>query len=206
MKGFGLGGILEVGLSWRVGRRPWARFQAELSPEPRPSSGKVALLGFPDGVRIKPEVKLKSNNASLSLRRIFIWPDLLRWFQSGILDADQAHGWATMLFAHCGVKVSRRQIFCVWLMGPPLHEEAIAHAQEQAHDEHAGRESNPAPVVVMRDVQALMQAVFDAAETGSVELQPALGVQFPRFRAAQQGDVLVLAPVALAQQAGGLSH
>jgi hypothetical protein len=103
-----------------------------------------------------------------------------------------------MLFAHGGVKVSRRQISRMCLMGPPLHEEAIADAKEQTHNEHAGRETNPAPVVVVRDVQALVQAVFDAAKTGPVELQPPLGIQFLRFSAGEQSDVLVLAAVALA--------
>jgi hypothetical protein len=111
-----------------------------------------------------------------------------------------------MLFAHGGVKVGRRQIFRMGLMGPPLHEEAIADAKEQPHDEHAGGEANPAPVVVVRDIQALMQAVFDAAKTGPVELQPPLGVEFIGLRAGEQGDVFVLAAVALAQQSGGLCH
>jgi len=111
-----------------------------------------------------------------------------------------------MLFTHGGVKVSRRQIFRMWLMGPPLQEKAIADAEEQTHDEHAGRETNPASVVVVRDVQALVQAVFNAAKTGPVELQPPLGVQFLRFSAGEQSDVLVLAAVALAQQPGGLCH
>jgi hypothetical protein len=56
----------------------------------------------------------------------------------------------------------------------------------------------------VRDVQALVQAVFDAAKSGPVELQPPLGIQFLRFSAGEQGDVLILAAVALAQQAGGL--
>jgi hypothetical protein len=51
----------------------------------------------------------------------------------------------------------------------------------------------------VRDVQSLVQAVFDAAKTGPVEFQPPLGVEFLGFRAGDQGDVLVLATVALAQ-------
>ncbi len=89
-------------------------------------------------------------------------------------------------------------------MGPPLHEEAIADAAEQTHYEHAGRETNPAAVVIVRDVQALVQAVFDTAKTGPVPIQPSLCVQFLWFSAGEQGDVLVLATVGLAQQAGGL--
>jgi hypothetical protein len=94
----------------------------------------------------------------------------------------------------------------MWLMKPPLHEETIADAKKQAHDEHAGRETDAASVVVVRDIQTLVQAIFDAAKTGPVELQPPLGVEFLRFGAGQQGDVLVLATVTLAQQARGLRH
>jgi hypothetical protein len=58
----------------------------------------------------------------------------------------------------------------------------------------------------MGDIQALVQAVFDAAKTSPVQLQPPLGVEFLGFRAGEQGDVLVSAALALAQQAGGLCH
>src|SRR6266545_4312383 len=51
-----------------------------------------------------------------------------------------------------------------------------------------------------------MQAVFDAAKTQPVQFQPFLGVELLGFRAGQQGDVLVLATLALAEQASGLSR
>jgi hypothetical protein len=78
----------------------------------------------------KPLLRRKSKKTSLSLWRILRWPNVSGWLQSGILGADQAHRWATMLLAHGGVKVSRCQIFRMWLMGSPLHEEAIAEAKE----------------------------------------------------------------------------
>ena len=89
-------------------------------------------------------------------------------------------------------------------MGPPFHEKAVADAAEQTHDEDARGDTNPAPIIVVRDVQALVEAVFDAAKTGPVELQPLLGVQLLWFSAGEQGDVLVVAALGLAQQSGGL--
>jgi len=90
------------------------------------------------------------------------------------------------------------------LMGPPFHEKAVADAAEQTHDEDARGDTNPAPIIVVRDVQALVEAVFDAAKTGPVEIEPPLCVQFLRPSAGEQGDVLVVATIGLAQQTSGL--
>lgn len=90
------------------------------------------------------------------------------------------------------------------LMGAPLHEEAVADAPEQAGDHHGVRMANPAPIVVMGNVQTLVQAVFDAAKTGAVQLQPLLGVEPLGWCAGDEADVFILAALGLAQQAGGL--
>src|SRR5260221_11799827 len=64
--------------------------------------------------------------------------------------------------------------------------------------------ANPAAISVVRNVQTLMQTVFNAAETGAIELQPLLGVEFCRLGAGDQANVLLLAAVGLAEQPGRL--
>ena len=111
-----------------------------------------------------------------------------------------------MLLAHSRVKVGGGPILGMGLMGTPLHEQAVTDAAEQTRDEHGWRAANPAEIVVMRNVQPLVQAIFDAAKASSVQLQPSRRVQFLRFSAAQQGDLFILAAVSLAQQPGSLRH
>jgi len=91
-------------------------------------------------------------------------------------------------------------------MRAPLHEQAVTDAAEQARDEHRWRGADPATVVVLRNIQPLMQAIFDAAKPRPVQLQPSLRVEFGWFSTGQQCDVLILAALRLAQQSGSLRH
>ncbi len=111
-----------------------------------------------------------------------------------------------MLLAHRGMEVSGGQILRMRLVGTPLHEEAVTDAAQQTCYEHGWRTANPAPVVVVRNVQPLVQAIIDAAEASLVEFQPSPGVEFVWFSAGQQSDVLLLAALGLAQQSGSLRH
>lgn len=109
-----------------------------------------------------------------------------------------------MVLAHGGLKIGGGQVLGVGLMGTPLHEQAVTDTAECAGDGHGRGAANPAAVVVVGGVQALVQAVFDAAKARPVELQPLLGIEFVGLGTGQQGDVFVLATVALAQQSGCL--
>ena len=101
----------------------------------------------------------------------------LRWLQTGTLGKQQAQGGLTVILGQGGLEVGSRQIFGMGLMRAPLHEEAVADAPEQPGHTHGGRMANAATVVVMGNVQTLVQAVFDAAKTCPVKLQPLLGVE-----------------------------
>src|SRR5207245_11786393 len=107
-----------------------------------------------------------------------------------------------MLLAHSRVKVGGGPILGMGLMGTPLHEQAVTDAAEQTRDEHGWRAANPAEIVVMRNVQPLVQAIFDAAKASSARLQPSRSVQFIRLSAAQQGEVFAIASLRLAKQPG----
>jgi hypothetical protein len=127
------------------------------------------------------------------------WLNSLRRFQAGAFGQKQAHGGTTMVFAHGRVKISGRLVLWMALMSAPLHEQAVADAAEQTRHEHAARVANATTVVVVRNIQALVQAVFDAAKTGAVQFQPLWRVEFLRFRAGQQRNVFIVATLGLAQ-------
>jgi hypothetical protein len=94
------------------------------------------------------------------------------------------------LGGHIGVKVAGHQVLGFGLAGAPLYKEAIGQAAKDAQYTHGVGMLDAAAVVILRHVQALVQAVFDAAEAGAIKPQPGLGVQFGRRGAGQQGDGL----------------
>ena len=112
---------------------------------------------------------------------------------------QQAQGCLAVILAHGGLEVGGGQIFRMGLMRAPLHEEAVADAPEQTGHKHGVRMANPATVVVMGNVQTLVQAVFDAAKTRPVELQPLLGVELLGWALVMRQMFSSLRPSALAQ-------
>ena len=123
----------------------------------------------------------------------------LRWPQTGTLGKQQAQGYLTVIFAHGGLEIGGRQVFRMRLMRAPLHEEAVADAPEQPGHKHGVRVANSATIIVMGNVQTLVQAVFDAAKTRPVELQPLLGDELMGLGAGNEANVLILAALGLAQ-------
>lgn len=104
-----------------------------------------------------------------------------------------------MILAHGGLEVGGRQILRMGLMRAPLHEEAVADAPEQPGHKHGVRMANPATIIVLGNVQTLVQAVFDAAKTRPVELQPLLSIEFFGLGTGNEADVLILAALGLAE-------
>jgi hypothetical protein len=58
--------------------------------------------------------------------------------------------------------------------------------------------ANPATIIVMGNVQTLVQAVFDAAKTRSVQLQPLLGIEPFGWSAGDEANVFILPTLGLA--------
>jgi hypothetical protein len=104
-----------------------------------------------------------------------------------------------VILAHGGLEIGGRQILRMGLMRAPLHEEAIADAPEQTGHKHGVRVANPATIIVMGNVQTLVQAVFDAAKAGPVQLQPMLGIELFGGGAGNEAKVFILATLGLAQ-------
>jgi len=66
--------------------------------------------------------------------------------------------------------------------------------------------ANSATVIIVGNVQTLVKPIFNAAKSGTIKLQPPLGVELGRFGAGDESDILILATFALAEQSGGLRH
>ena len=58
------------------------------------------------------------------------WSCFLRRNETRVPGAHPAQGWTAVLFAHGGVKISRRAMFWMGLVGFPFHEEAVDQAAE----------------------------------------------------------------------------
>jgi hypothetical protein len=125
----------------------------------------------------------------------------LRRLQTGALGKQQPHSRSTVILTHGGLEVGGRQKLRMGttLMGAPLQEEAIADAPEQTGHKHGVRVLDAAAIVVMRNVQTLVQAVFDAAKSRPIQLQPFLGVELFGWGAGNETDVFILATDGLAQ-------
>jgi hypothetical protein len=62
-----------------------------------------------------------------------------------------------------------------FLSAAPVDEQAVAEAAKHADDAHGMGLAHPAEIVEVGDIQALMQAGFDAPG-GAIELEPLPGV------------------------------
>ena len=75
---------------------------------------------------------------------------------------EAADGIAMMFGVHGGKEVGGGFVPGFLLPAAPMHEEAIAEATEHANDPHGLGQAHAALVVAVGDVQALVQAAFDA--------------------------------------------
>jgi len=92
-----------------------------------------------------------------------------------------------MVGVHGSEEVRGGFVVGLGLMAAPVHEQAVAEAAKHADYQHGMRPTDPAEVVVMGDIEALMQAGFDAPG-GAIVLEPLLGVEFLWGQAGDQGD------------------
>jgi hypothetical protein len=74
----------------------------------------------------------------------------------------------------------------LFLPGAPFHKQAVADSPKQAHQAHGFGKAHAAQVVPVRDVQALVQAAFDAPSRPIV-YQPLCGVKLGGRQTRHQG-------------------
>ena len=89
-------------------------------------------------------------------------------------------------------------------MGGPFHEEAVGNAAEHAQDPHGVGALHAAAIIIVRDVQSLVQPVFDTP-TLTVELQPLFGGKRGGRCAGNEHDLFGFPALGLAEQAGDLA-
>ena len=88
-----------------------------------------------------------------------------------VFGEDGAHGTAAVLFGHHHLEIGRGLVFRFALTGSPFHKKAVAQAPEHAHYPNPIGTPNAASIIVVRDIQPLMRAVFNAPAI-SIELEP----------------------------------
>ncbi len=59
--------------------------------------------------------------------------------------------------------------------------------------------ANTATIIIMGNVQTLVQAVFDAAKTRPVKLQPLLGVELFGLGTGNEANIFIFAALGLAE-------
>ncbi len=87
------------------------------------------------------------------------------------------HGAPTAFGGHVHVKIGGGQVLRVGLTGAPFHKQAIGQAPEDAQDAHGVGMADAPAVVVERDIQPLVQTIFNASETAAIEPQPSRSIQ-----------------------------
>ena len=112
-------------------------------------------------------------------------------------------GVALVVEAHRVVKIAEGGFGPFGVLTAPMHVEADAEATEHAEHPDGVAMAHAAAVFLGRDIQPLMQPIFDAPAL-AVELQPAGGVEPLRRRAAEQVHGFRLPRAHLAVQHGRL--
>ena len=81
-----------------------------------------------------------------------------------------------MFLSHQGLEIGGGYVVWARPRGSPFHKQAVGNPAEHAQDPHPVVALNPAAVVVIGNVQALMEAALDAPAL-AVEAQPLDGIQ-----------------------------
>ena len=130
------------------------------------------------------------------LRRCRTYPLGSELIKRGIFSQDRAQGRLAVFFGHHGLEIGRRAVLRFALMGSPFHKEAVAQAPKHTHDPDAIGALNTASIIVVRDVQPLMRAVFNPPGK-SIELEPLWSRQSIRLRTGHQGNQFLFATFGL---------
>ena len=83
---------------------------------------------------------------------------------------EAANGMAMMFGVHGAEKIGGG--FVLWFLLPaaPFHKQTVADSPKHAHQSHRLGQPHSAPVIPVRDVQALVQAAFHCPTAGASSL------------------------------------
>src|ERR1035441_4297043 len=79
-----------------------------------------------------------------------------------VLGKDQAQSGAALILRHGGLEIARGLVLGVGLAGAPFQAQTVAQAAKHAHDPQTRSLADAATVIVKRNVQSLVQTIFDA--------------------------------------------
>ena len=79
-----------------------------------------------------------------------------------MLSGDKGHSHGQVVFTHRGLEIGKGLVFGLGLFCSPVHEQADDQTSEHSQYPQGVGAADPAAVVIERDVQALMRAVFDS--------------------------------------------
>jgi hypothetical protein len=96
-------------------------------------------------------------------------------FKAWDAGMDGADGITMMFGIHGGEEISGGFVAGLFLLAAPVDEQAVAETAKHADDAHGMGLAHPAEIVEVGDIQALMQAGFDAPGR-AIELEPLPGV------------------------------
>lgn len=109
-----------------------------------------------------------------------------------------------MIFRHGGLKISGRQMAGFGLLTSPMDEQAVGKPAKDAQEQHPLVALDPATVVVVRNVEALMQAAFNPPAI-TVDLEPLRRVEAFGWQARDQGHRFVFPTRGLPQETRSLT-
>ena len=84
-----------------------------------------------------------------------------------------------MVFGHESLEVGGGDVIGTALAALPFHEETVGDAAINPEDQHGFVGLNAASIIVVRNIQALVQAAFNAPGL-TVELEPLGGLETTR--------------------------
>ena len=108
-----------------------------------------------------------------------------------------------VVFGQGGLEICGGDMIWASLVGAPFHEKAITETQHHSENQDSVMVTDPAAVVVVGDIQALMQTALNAPGV-PVQTYPVCGIQTRGLQAGDQRHQFIFAAFGLTQQQGGL--
>ena len=78
------------------------------------------------------------------------------------LAKNQPQGCPAVVLSHGGLEIGGGLVLGVGLAGTPFHAQTVAQTAKHAQDPEARSLADAATVIVLRNIQSLVQAIFDA--------------------------------------------
>ena len=110
-----------------------------------------------------------------------------------------------MFCIHGGEEVGGGFVVRFFLPTAPMHKQTVAEAAEHSGNTHGRGKADPAQIIEMRDVQALVQTIFDAPGA-AVFLEPLAGVELSGKETGHQGHGFGAMMAQVSAEQGHLFH